>query len=192
MFNSIYRYLSPLAYLFFLGFVFLIVVVLMNLLNGLAVSDTGIIQEKAEIVTYISRVETISYTESVLLGDPFDFLSRWPAFKWVKDVPSLSCCALLYKSKTIQNMFHKVTGATGVLLFYSFLKEAKITIKPNEKPVQCKLLLVNEMDDSIITSAKKIIAEKSKENKIDFLEAKLEKMEKLLLTMDKKLSKLTA
>ena len=89
-------------------------------------------------------------------------------------------------------MFHKVTGATGVLLFYSFLKEAKITIKPNEKPVQCKLLLVNEMDDSIITSAKKIIAEKSKEDKIDFLETKLEKMEKLLLKMDDKLSKLTA
>ena len=89
-------------------------------------------------------------------------------------------------------MFHKVTGATGVLLFYSFLKEAKITIKPNEKPVQCKLLLVNEMDDNIITSAKKIIAEKSKEDKIESLEAKLDAMGKLLLTMDKKLSQLTA
>merc|ERR1719427_1783101 len=40
--------LAPLAYLFFLSFVFLIVVVLMNLLNGLAVSDTGLIREKAE------------------------------------------------------------------------------------------------------------------------------------------------
>ena len=39
-----------------------------SLLNGLAVSDTGIIQAKAEIVGYVSRVETISYTESVLLG----------------------------------------------------------------------------------------------------------------------------
>ena len=38
------------------------------MLNGLAVSDTGIIQAKAEIVGYVSRVETISYTESVLLG----------------------------------------------------------------------------------------------------------------------------
>merc|ERR1719483_1564346 len=36
----------PLNYLFFLLFVFLIVVVLMNLLNGLAVSDTGLIQEQ--------------------------------------------------------------------------------------------------------------------------------------------------
>ncbi len=31
-----------LSYIFFLAFLFLIVVVLMNLLNGLAVSDTGI------------------------------------------------------------------------------------------------------------------------------------------------------
>ena len=44
--------LAPLAYAYFLCFVFLIVVVLMNLLNGLAVSDTGIIREKAEIFSY--------------------------------------------------------------------------------------------------------------------------------------------
>ena len=45
-------HLAPLAYVYFLSFVFLIVVVLMNLLNGLAVSDTGIIREKAEIFSY--------------------------------------------------------------------------------------------------------------------------------------------
>ena len=44
--------LAPLAYVYFLSFVFLIVVVLMNLLNGLAVSDTGIIRDKAEIFSY--------------------------------------------------------------------------------------------------------------------------------------------
>ena len=48
--------LSPLSYVFFLSFVFLIVVVLMNLLNGLAVSDTGLIQAKAEIVSYTIQV----------------------------------------------------------------------------------------------------------------------------------------
>ncbi len=48
--------LSPVSYLFFLSFVFLIVVVLMNLLNGLAVSDTSIIQAKAEVVSYTSQV----------------------------------------------------------------------------------------------------------------------------------------
>ena len=84
--NSLY----PLNYLFFLSFVFLIVVVLMNLLNGLAVSDTGRIQEQAEIYSHLSRVETISYLESVILGDPFDFLSNVPRLlSW------LPACSLL-------------------------------------------------------------------------------------------------
>ena len=64
-------------------------------------------QEKAEIVSYVSRVETISYTESVLLGDPFDFLSSWPALKWVLDLPSLSVCAAVYRNKTLQKFFHR-------------------------------------------------------------------------------------
>merc|ERR1719410_380250 len=73
-------YLGMLGYAFFLSFVFLIVVVLMNLLNGLAVNDTSDIKQKAEIYSYISRVETISYMESVLLGDPFNFLSNVPSY----------------------------------------------------------------------------------------------------------------
>ena len=60
---------------------FIAVVVLMNLLNGLAVSDTAVIRDKAEIVTYIIRVETVSCFEAVLLGDPFNFLANWPAIK---------------------------------------------------------------------------------------------------------------
>jgi len=63
-----------LGYIFLLLFVFLIVVVLMNLLNGLAVSDTAGIEREANIICHISKAETISYAESVLLGDPFDFL----------------------------------------------------------------------------------------------------------------------
>ena len=64
---------SPFSYFFFLTFVFLIVVVLMNLLNGLAVryimmlmfpysiprqvGETGLIREEAEIHAMVSRVE---------------------------------------------------------------------------------------------------------------------------------------
>ena len=35
---------NPVSYIVFIAFIFLIVVVLMNLLNGLAVSDTGLIR----------------------------------------------------------------------------------------------------------------------------------------------------
>ena len=75
-----------------LDFVFLIVVILMNLLNGLAVSDTGLIMEQAEIVSYISRVETISHLESILLGDPFDFLTNWPSYTFLARLPAMALC----------------------------------------------------------------------------------------------------
>merc|ERR1712064_244117 len=104
--------LMPLNYLFFLTFV-----VLMNLLNGLAVSDTGVIQEQAEIFSYLSRVETISYMESVLLGDPFDFLSNVP--KFLKCLPPFSLLRELYRSNNMRKMFTKF-GASNVLLFFNY------------------------------------------------------------------------
>ena len=83
---------TPVGYLFFLAFIFLIVVVLMNLLNGLAVSDTGLIRDEAEVVGWTSRVEHITYTESILLGDPFYFLSNWPPIKLIQRIPSCAVC----------------------------------------------------------------------------------------------------
>ena len=135
--------LSWLAFSFLVTFVFLIVVILMNLLNGLAVSDTGLIMEQAEIVSYISRVETISHLESILLGDPFDFLTNWPSSTFLARLPAMALCyqvaiilprnALLMHphKKTYLDLHqvyelcpcarragHAVTGATGILLFF--------------------------------------------------------------------------
>ena len=52
--------ISWFSFSFLVVFVFFIVVILMNLLNGLAVSDTGIIMEKAEIVSYTTRYKLVS------------------------------------------------------------------------------------------------------------------------------------
>ena len=111
--------ISWFSFSFLVVFVFFIVVILMNLLNGLAVSDTGMIMEKAEIVSHTTRVETISYMESVLLGDPFEFLSRWPPVRFVSGLPSLALCHQVYSScPTARRAGHCITGATGILLFY--------------------------------------------------------------------------
>ena len=99
--------LMPLSYLYFLSFVILIVVVLMNLLNGLAVSDIRIIQEKAETFAYLSIVDTISYAESLLLGDPFDFLSNVPVLKSMIKIPSFSCCRQVYRSKVARRIIQR-------------------------------------------------------------------------------------
>ena len=49
-------YAAWLSFSFLLVFVFLIVVILMNLLNGLAVSDTGIIMEKVQQLLWHSLI----------------------------------------------------------------------------------------------------------------------------------------
>merc|ERR1719474_1346084 len=138
-------YLGMLAYAFFLAFIFLIVVVLMNLLNGLAVSDTNDIKEKAEIYSYISRVETISYMESVLLGDPFDFLSNLPSGSFLRQ---------LYRSGTCRRVFTKL-GAKGFLLFYTYLPNKQVTLKPNVNR-KCCILAGDEMGRDIILAARMI------------------------------------
>ena len=106
--------LAPVAYVFFLSFVFLIVVVLMNLLNGLAVSDTGLIREKAEIFSYRSQVETISTFESMLLGDPFDFLSNVPAM--LSNLPSCFLIRQLYRNRTLKKLFTTLGDAFILLI----------------------------------------------------------------------------
>lgn len=151
-------YLGMLAYAFFLTFVFLIVVVLMNLLNGLAVNDTSDIKQKAEIYTYISRVETISYMESILLGDPFDFLSNVP--KYLSNLPSGSILRQLYRNGVCRKLFTKI-GAKGFLLFYTYLPSKQVTLRPNENN-KCCILAADEMGRDIILAAKKILGQQRK------------------------------
>ena len=152
--------LMHLSYTFFLAFVFLIVVVLMNLLNGLAVSDTGLIQEQAEAVAYLSQVETISYAESLLLGDPFDFLASVPAVAWLSSLPSLSCCRQLYRSRTARRIFQRITGAHSILLFYNYLHDRRLVIKPNARNQDC--VRVVKVGQQIVDAAKTIVLAREK------------------------------
>jgi hypothetical protein len=57
-------------YFVFLFFVFMMTIVLMNLLNGLAVSDTQAIKNDAELVAHRSRVNVVHHFESVVFGGP--------------------------------------------------------------------------------------------------------------------------
>ncbi len=177
------------GYIFLLFFVFIIVVVLMNLLNGLAVSDTGVIQEKAEIFGYVSRVDTISYTESVLLGDPFNFLSNWPALKALANVPSCSLCVQIYKNEWVQKLFHRITGATGILLFYNYLPDKRLTFKPNRPEDRC--LGVRIMDEATVAAAKNIVLKKRAEEEREEEEAsKARAFDQRLVKVEEKLEQI--
>lgn len=57
---------SPISVYLFIGFIFLISTVFMNLLNGLAVSDTQKIQSKAELTSFKRRCRVLARYEEVL------------------------------------------------------------------------------------------------------------------------------
>ena len=58
----------------FVLWVFFVMLVLNNLLNGLAVQDIGEIQRDCEVVSAASQVELVAFIESMLLGDPFQVI----------------------------------------------------------------------------------------------------------------------
>merc|ERR1711962_1875206 len=174
---------APLAYTFFLSFVFLIVVVLMNLLNGLAVSDTGTIRDKAEIFCYRSQVETISTFESMLLGDPFDFLSHVPAL--LSHLPSCSLLRQLYRSSTLRRFF-TTFGASEILLFYRFIPGKFIKIWPNRTPDRFCCLTVDEVGRSILAAAKEVVIkrERQQQEQEKGLEDKVVMLQKQVSTLE--------
>ena len=72
-----------LIHVFTLAFIFFIVMVLGNLLNGLAVSDTSEILRKAETLHQISLIRNLTGGESIIMGNLQDFKNiaeKFPMF----------------------------------------------------------------------------------------------------------------
>ncbi|XP_011883144.1 PREDICTED: transient receptor potential cation channel protein painless-like [Vollenhovia emeryi] len=147
------------SHIVFMLFVFFIAIVLFNLLNGLAVSDTAEILSKAELVGLISRIRLITYIEDVAVGEPFRHcsccnsrLSRWNPFGFL---------------------------AKRILLFPHLLRDGKISVKPcdsldaydndryyeryvrSESIKRDKQWITWRMDPDIIKQAKRIIYNKN-------------------------------
>ncbi|XP_068627666.1 transient receptor potential cation channel protein painless [Battus philenor] len=99
------------SHVIFIVFVFMIPIVLFNLLNGLAVSDTQEIRANAELVGHISRVKLISYFENVLIGKAYSKPSK--IWSWM---PTL--CIKPF--------------AKRISLFPFFLPKYRIIVKPNQ------------------------------------------------------------
>jgi hypothetical protein len=69
------------GYFLFLFFVFMMTIVFMNLLNGLAVSDTQAIKNEAELVTFASRVKLLHHFERSVRRSrplPLRVQTGWP------------------------------------------------------------------------------------------------------------------
>merc|ERR1719192_792741 len=132
-------------------------------------------------------LETISYLESVLLGDPFDFLSNVP--RYLSAVPSCSVFRQLYRSNTLRKVFTKL-GASNILLFYNYLPEKRSpVIRPNNKLRDCGCLSADEMGQDTIEAAKKIISRKSK---VDENNADLSQLAQKILEIEQKLNSISS
>ena len=140
---------SFMDYLFFLTFLFFVVIILMNLLTGLAVSDVTIIKEQAEIIAYKSQVDLICTAEAILLDDPFNFLSNNTKCEWINRFPTPNCWrrvragwsrirSCIYKAilPIITCSFTPRKAAERILLLNqkdNGKNEDTFTIKPNER-----------------------------------------------------------
>ena len=114
-----------LAYLFLLSFIFLISVVLVNLLNGLAVSDTGEIMRESLILHECSRIDTISYFEMVTLSN----------LSWIDTIGKIFPLLDSFLKKYIA-VVHK-----GIFIFHSH-------ISPTNPKLTLPLHLPNDIADN--------------------------------------------
>ena len=180
---------SAFSYVFFLLFVFLIVVVLMNLLNGLAVSDTGLIREEAEIHAHVSRVEVIAQAEATLLGDPAHLLRGEGLVGRL-----LPTCGLRRKIGSVlqcRNIFRTLTLSRGILLFYSHLPNKKLVVYPNKKNMFCSSCITpGEVSREIVKSAKDLVLKLSaaRENCVD-IEERMRSLQDKQNRMEEKMDK---
>lgn len=113
------------SHLLFILFVFLVSIVLFNLLNGLAVSDTQAIRTDAELVGIVSRIKLITYVETMAVSDPF------PCLNFIDKLACCCCCAPLkqvtHKRRKHLKMFYK-----RINLFPYSLPDREIHVLPND------------------------------------------------------------
>ncbi|XP_071564470.1 uncharacterized protein [Temnothorax nylanderi] len=132
-------------------FIFYIVIVLFNLLNGLAISNIAEILNNAEIIGLISRVRLIACFERMIVAKPFCWNSKW----------------------TLSNPFNFFSNK--ILLFPHYLRCGKISFKPYDDnlivydgdrhnvddSMDYKRWSTLKMDPNIVKHAKQVVYDKN-------------------------------
>ncbi|XP_065199530.1 transient receptor potential cation channel subfamily A member 1-like [Planococcus citri] len=180
-------------YVLFILFVFFIAIVLFNLLNGLAISDTQAIRSDAELLGIVSLVKMILYAEDIATSDffkPLSFLHRSQSPNPDSDNK------ILYVLPNINNFaFMKKERVS------TFYERLRLDPRIVEKPLSMyhnKL----QIDPHIVKDAVKILEKRNQQNmgveeriseKISKCFSRMENVEKLinikLETVDESLKK---
>ena len=181
--NDLYinEYVRLLAYAFFL-LVFLVVMVLLNLLNGLAVSDVAKIEDEAEFRVHSNKLDVIMHIESIFLhskdeqqkGHSFfgnfvlpniSFFGLFKMFECCKNRLNSSASHVLispHANKFLEKLNKKCEGA-----YYRIptdkeenMVKYEYTMQPNKEQTPLEFFSENRINRTIIIQTKKIIAER--------------------------------
>jgi len=167
------------SHIVFILFIFLIAIVLFNLLNGLAVSDTQAIRDDAEIVSYVSRVRLMSYIE---------MLFQSPSFLVVGTLRRICCCwptvslkpiagrIYLFPYKVPDNVIRVLPNQGSRIIFCIHQKKRQ---EIEEKTTQCCPHGCAEctLDPQILKKAMEIINNRDKVSDLDEVKKKLKEYE---------------
>ncbi|XP_076274195.1 transient receptor potential cation channel protein painless-like isoform X2 [Rhynchophorus ferrugineus] len=144
----------------FTTFVFMIAIILLNLLSGLAISDTQMLRNEAEILSYIAKANYIYYMESLLCPDglpiylfqKFDkyvcSLSKFSIMSWImKHLFVTNRQLIVYPNDTI---FSALTHMRNMLLYLDSetVTRTKDIIQKRTKEEECDLKKFFEKIDS--------------------------------------------
>jgi hypothetical protein len=162
------------SHVVFVLFIFLIAIVLFNLLNGLAVSDTQAIRDDAEVVSYISRVKLMSYIETLFESSSFPFagtLKRicccWPTCG--QSLKSITSRVHLFPDKVQDNKIRVLPNQGSRIIFTRHQKKRRETEEGRSK---CCLNGCGgcRLDPGILKRAMEIINDRGKKSEQKQLE----------------------
>lgn len=135
------------GHLLFVLFVFLIAIILFNLLNGLAVSDTQAIRSDSQLLGYISIIKLVSYIETIAIGDP--------TFRQLFGKVKAACCFTADSCTKVRFRRSKMFS-NRVNLFPDIIPDMEITVYPNKD---------RRVDFTTLSAAKKLHSSQSSLNK---------------------------
>ena len=80
--------------------------------------------------------------------------------RYLREFPSLAFCRSIHRSSAVRDISHRITGATGILLFYTFLPDKVWRIEPNKHRNTCTCWNIEDMGE-VIEAAKNIVVKKN-------------------------------
>jgi hypothetical protein len=178
------------SHIVFVLFVFLIAIVLFNLLNGLAVSDTQAIRDDAEVVSYVARVKLLSHIETVFQSPSLPFLGTlkricccWPTGN--NCLKSISKRVCLFPDKVPDNKIRVLPNQGSRIIFTSH--QRKRQEEEEEERSRCCLdgCRACTLDSGILRRAIEIINNRGKISEMEEVKTLLTLSQKRLESMEK-------